>query len=171
MLLDDSDAEQVIQAPEDGKVSIALIAQGQTLALGEALFTITQLDQPMVLRLLIPARAAAVVRTDMGVRFVLQAYPQEKFGQFDAQIENVSNAPSMPADPQQASAEGASAYVAVAKLPAPFLAADGQVVSLKPGMVGEALIPVERRTVIEWILAPIWRGLNESVGLSPMTGT
>jgi hypothetical protein len=31
---------------------------------------------------------------------------------------------------------------------------------MKPGMVGEALVPIERRTILEWLLDPILRGLN-----------
>ena len=35
---------------------------------------------------------------------------------------------------------------------------------LKPGMLADALVPIERRTVLEWLLDPILRGLNDSVG-------
>ena len=31
-------------------------------------------------------------------------------------------------------------------------------------MLADALVPIERRTVLEWLLDPILRGLNDSVG-------
>ena len=35
---------------------------------------------------------------------------------------------------------------------------------LKPGMLADALVPIESRTVLAWLLDPILRGLNDSVG-------
>lgn len=170
MLVGDADAERAVRAPLDSTVSTALIAQGQSLALGQALFTLTPIGQPLVLRLLVPARAAAVVRPGMDVKFVLRAYPQEKFGRFDARIESVSEAPAMPADVPQGLGAGEPVYVVVARPPGVLHASGGQILALKPGMLGEALIPVERRTVVEWLFEPILRGFNESAGRAPIVG-
>lgn len=171
MVLGDAEAERAILAPLDGTVSAALIAQGQSVMLGQALFTITPLGQPLVLRLLVPTRAAVAVRPGMEIKFVLRAYPQEKFGEFSARIESVSDAPTMPADLTQAGGATEPVYLVVAHPPAVLQLPDGRTLTLKPGMLGEALIPIERRTVIEWLLEPLLRGFNESARRPPVAGT
>lgn len=171
MLAGDSEAERAIIAPQDGTLSAALISQGQSVALGQALFTITPLGQPLVLRLLVPARAIAAVRPGMDVKFVLRAYPQEKFGQFGARIESVSDAPAMPADMPQSGAAAEPVYVVQARPSAVLRAPGGQMLALKPGMLGEALVPVEQRTVIEWLFEPFLRGFNERAGRAPVVGS
>jgi len=169
-LAEDSEAERAIRAPQDGTVSAALIAPGQSVLLGQALFTLTPLDQPLVLRLLVPARAAAAVQPGMAVKFVLHAYPQEKFGQFDARIESISNAPALPTDLPQSSLSGEPVYVALAQTPAVLSGPNGQPLTLRPGMLGEALVPVERRRVIEWLFEPLLRGFNQGAGRAPQAG-
>ena len=169
-LAEDSDAERAIRAPKDGTVSAALIAPGQSMLLGQALFTLTPLDQPLVLRLLVPARAAAAVQPGMAVKFVLHAYPQEKFGQFDARIESISQAPALPADLPQSSPAGEPVYVALAQTPGVLNGPNGQALALKPGMRAEALVPVERRRVIEWLFEPLLRGFNQGAGRAPQEG-
>lgn len=164
MVVADVDAERVIHAPESGTVTAALISQGQSLALGDALFTIRPQDQPLILRLLVPARAVASVKPGVAVKFTLRAYPQEKFGQFQALVESVSDSPAMSLDARQGDAAGDPVFTVVAKLPQILLQPDGSVLSLKAGMVADALVPIERRTVLEWMFEPVMRGFNESAG-------
>jgi membrane fusion protein len=171
MLTGDAEAERAIRAPQDGTVSAALIAEGQSVVLGQALFTLTPQGQPLVLRLLVPAREVASVRPGQDVKFVLRAYPQEKFGQFSARIDSVSDAPTLPTDLPQSGTVAEPVYVALAR-PAPLeRGPGGQVLALKPGMLGEALIPVERRTIIEWLFEPVLRGFNESAARTPALRT
>ncbi len=162
--LADSEAERVIRAPEDGTVSSALIAEGQSVMLGQALLTLTPLGQPLVLRLLVPARAAAAVRPALAIKYVLQAYPQEKFGAFDAVIESVSDAPTMPGDmaPAGTGATGEPVYVALARLTGSPRGPHAELLALKPGLLAQALVPLERRSALEWLFEPLLRGFNES---------
>jgi len=55
-------------------------------------------------------------------------------------------------------------FVAIATLPGALHGTRGEVLPLKPGMLADALVPIERRTVLAWLLDPIVRGLNDSVG-------
>lgn len=167
MLAGTTEAERALRAPQDGTVSAALIASGQSVVLGQALFTLTPHGQPLVLRLLVPARAAAAVHPGMAVKFVLRAYPEEKFGRFDARITSVSDAPALPTDLPQAGLSTEPVYLALAETAADLRAPDGRPLELRPGMLAEALVPVERRRVIEWLLKPWLRGLNQSAWQAP----
>jgi len=158
----DSEAEQAIRAPVDGLVSAALIANGQSVEQGQLLFSVAPAHEPLVIRLLVPARAAAAVRPGMDIRFTLQAYPREKFGDFAAHIVNVSDVPALPGDVTQILPVSGAAFIAVASFSRTLRSDSGKDLPAKPGMIGEALVPVERRTVLEWLLEPILRGLNRS---------
>jgi len=64
----------------------------------------------------------------------------------------------------QAAGTSEPMFVAIATLPGAIRSPSGEVLPLKPGMLADALVPIERRTVLEWLLEPILRGLNDSVG-------
>jgi membrane fusion protein len=160
----DAAAEQVIRVPMDGTVSTAQIVEGQSVEQGQLLFTVAPAGKPLMARLLVPARAAAVVKPGMDIRFVLRAYPREKFGDFAAHIESVSDTPSLPGDVTQVLSVAETAFSATASLPQELRGPDGHGLWLKPGMIGEALVPIERRTVLEWLLDPILRGFNREAG-------
>jgi membrane fusion protein len=158
----DSEAEQAIRAPADGVVSTALIASGQSVAAGQPLFTIAPADAPLIVRLLVPARAVASVKAGLGVKVVFRAYPQEKFGQFDARVESVSEMPSLPSEIDHIYELSEPVFVATASLPTVLRAADGRVLKIKAGMLADTLVPIERRTVLEWLFEPVLRGFHES---------
>jgi len=162
----DSEAEQAIRAPADGVVSTALIANGQSVAAGQPLFTIAPLDEPLIVRLLVPARAAASVKADLGVKVVFRAYPQEKFGQFDARIETVSDMPSLASEIEHIYTLSEPVFIATASLPKQLRAPDGRLLKIKAGMLADALVPIERRTVLEWLFEPLLRGFHQSADRS-----
>jgi membrane fusion protein len=159
----DADAEQVIRAPMDGVVSTALTVKGQSVEQGQMLFSVAPADEPLIARLLVPARAAAAVKTGMDIRFVLRAYPREKFGDFAARIISMSATPALPGEVTEVLPVSEAAFIAVATLPRELRGPDGRALWMKPGMIGEALVPVERRTIIEWLLDPILRGFNRKL--------
>jgi len=162
----DSEAEQAIRAPADGVVSTALIASGQSVAAGQPLFTIAPADAPLIVRLLVPARAAASVKRGLDAKVVLRAYPQEKFGQFDARIESVSDMPSLPSEIDHIYELSEPVFIATASLPTILRAADGRLLKIKAGMLADTLVPIERRTVLEWLFEPLLRGFHESADQS-----
>ena len=105
------------------------------------------------------------MRPGVAFRLAFRAYPQERFGLFDAKIDSVNEIPSLPGEvPQAAGGGGEPMFVATASLPGALRGTQGEVLPLKPGMLADALVPIERRTVLEWLLDPILRGLNDSVG-------
>ena len=66
--------------------------------------------------------------------------------------------------PQAAAGGSEPMFVATASLPGTLRGPQGEALALKPGMLADALVPIERRTVLAWLFDPIVRGLNDSVG-------
>jgi len=160
----EADAGQVVRAPVEGTVSTALIARGQSVVAGQALFTIAPSGAPLLVRLLVPARAMATTRPGQAVKLVVRAYPQEKFGELSATIESVSDNPLLPSEVDAMYALTEPAFMATATLPADLVSSNGHELRIKPGMLADALVPVERRSVLEWLFEPLLRGFNESAG-------
>jgi len=158
------DAEQVVRAPQDGRVSFASLAEGQSVDVGQPLFTLAPKDGPLIVKLLVAPSAVASVRPGVEFKLAFRAYPQERFGLFAATIDSVNEIPSLPGEVPQAAVSSEPMFVATAALPGPLLGTRGEVLPLKPGMLADALVPIERRTVLAWLLDPIVRGLNDSVG-------
>ncbi len=167
----ESEAQQAIRAPADGMLSMALIANGQSVAAGQPLFTIAPVDAPLIVRLLVPARAAASVKVGLGVKVVFRAYPQEKFGQFDARIETVSDMPSLPTEIAGMYALSEPVFIATASLPTQLRTPNGRLLKIKAGMLADALVPIERRTVLEWLFEPLLRGFHASADRSRDTAS
>ncbi|HEY4958375.1 MAG TPA: HlyD family efflux transporter periplasmic adaptor subunit [Caldimonas sp.] len=160
----DMNAEQAIRAPQDGRVSFASLAAGQSVEAGQPLFTLAPANDSLVLKLLVAPAAVASVRPGVAIKLTFRAYPQERFGLFDARVDSVNEIPSLPGEVPQVTGMSEPMFVATATLPGELRSASGQALPLKPGMLADALVPIERRTVLEWLLDPILRGLNDSVG-------
>jgi membrane fusion protein len=166
LTLAEVDASQLVVAPQAGTVSSALIVRGQSVLVGQTLFTVAPQGEPLVVRVLVPARAAAAVLPGLEIKLALHAYPQERFGQFDATVERVSATPLMPIDLPPIYAADGPAYVAVARFSTVPRGPEGEL-SLKPGMLADALVPMERRTALMWLLEPLLRGFNAGAGQAP----
>ena len=143
----------------------ASLAQGQSVEAGQPLFTIAPQDDALIVKLLVAPAAVASVRPGVAFRLAFRAYPQDRFGLFDARVESVDEFPSRPGEVPHAAAGGSEPmFVAIASLPGALRGTQGEVLPLRPGMLADALVPSERRTVFEWLLDPIPRGRDDSVG-------
>lgn len=170
-----AEAQQTVRAAQAGTVSSSQISVGQSVVAGQALFTLTPLNDTLVVRLLVPARTVAAARPGTAIRLAFQSYPQERFGSFAATVESVSGSPLLPADasgPYGLAAE--PMFVAVAAIDRTLRAPGGEPLALRPGMLADALVALEQRSVLAWLLDPLLRGFNQSAGRlpsAPATGT
>jgi membrane fusion protein len=166
-----AEAEQTVRSAQGGVVSAALISSGQSVVAGQALFTLSPADDDLIVRVLIPARSVGAAKPGVPVRIAFHAYPQERFGSFEAKLESVSATAVLPAD--GAGVYGAASepmFVGVASIERELRLAGGEAISVKPGMLADALISLEQRTVLAWLLEPVLRGFNDAAGRLPVAG-
>jgi len=139
----------------------AFVDARATPSAGPPLAPIAQEDS-IVVKLLVPAAAVASVRPGAAFRLAFRAYPQERFGLFGAAVDSVDDIASLRGGVPPAAAGGnVPIVVATASLPATLRGPQGQVLPLKPGMLADALVPGERRTVLAWLLEPIVHGRDD----------
>jgi len=162
MRFEQSRQNSTISAPKDGVVSFSNLVQGRMLSAGDVALVIST-DTKGALRaaLRIPSRRRGFVRTGQTVRLKFDAFPYVKFGTYEARIDAISQttvqAPT-PQDPTPDAKQAAgSDYMAWATLRGKTFHYGKQQFDILPGMSATASIVVERRTIAEWVLEPLFR--------------
>jgi membrane fusion protein len=163
------DAEQVLRAPRDGRVSYGGLVEGQSVVVGQPLLTLTPAGSPLTLKSLVPPAAVAAVRPGVEIRIAFRAYPRERYGLVAATIESISAAPVLPGELPESLGQTEPMFVATASLRDEVLSSSGARLVIQPGMTADALVPIERRTVLAWLLDPFLRHLNDPINRSLST--
>jgi membrane fusion protein len=130
---------------------------GQTLVPGATVAVISAGDSQLEAELFAPSRAAGFIRVGQPVRLMYQAFPFQKFGAGKGQVTAVSRtvlAPSEVAIPGLQFQE--PVFRVKVRLERESVAAYGAEVPLQPGMLLNADIVVDRRSLLEWLLDPLY---------------
>jgi membrane fusion protein len=149
-------------APQGGVVTFSNVVAGHSLELEDiALVIATGSKQPLEAALTIPSRQRGFIREGQMVRIKLDAYPYARFGTLAASIESISDTamsktestspPSSPPQPES------SNYMAWAHLSTDAFGPAGRPLHILPGMRGTASVVIERRTIAEWVLEPLFQ--------------
>jgi len=112
---------------------------------------------------LLAPQVVASVRPGADVRLAFRAYPQERFGLFAAKIERIDPVPALPDEVPEAAGMSGPMFAAFATLPAPPRGPHGELMPLKPGMLADALVPMQRRTLLAGLLDAVLPGRDDNV--------
>jgi membrane fusion protein len=156
-----------ISAPKAGVVTFSNLVPGRTLEEGDVALVIgTEEGGPLRAALRIPSRRRGFVHEGQTVRLKFDAFPYERFGSYAARIDSISGttvqspvAPSGPPTSKAGSSDGDD-YIAWATLEGDTFDFEQQKFKILSGMRATASIVVERRTIAEWVLAPLFRVLR-----------
>ncbi|MBG9791022.1 hemolysin D [Paenibacillus dendritiformis] len=150
--------ELVITAPVAGIIATQLLKPGQAVQAGQPLMSLLPGDGTLEAELLVPSHAIGFI--DPGDRVLLryQAYPYQKFGHHKGRVARISRS-TLNATPQATTSDSGateSFYRVSVELDRQSVTAYGRSEPLKPGMVLDAAVLGERRTLIEWVLEPLY---------------
>lgn len=106
--------------------------------------------------MLLPTRSAGFVQKGDAVNIRFDTFPYQKFGLMTGAITNVDKALILESDKNLPIQIDQAMYRVTASLPAQFMKAYGEQFPLKTGMLVEADIILETRTLLEWLLDPIY---------------
>ncbi|MEC5405212.1 HlyD family efflux transporter periplasmic adaptor subunit [Paraburkholderia sp. MPAMCS5] len=156
--------DATISAPKAGVVTFSGLVPGRVLAADDVALVISTGEKgPLRAALRIPSRRRGFVREGQIVRLKFDAFPYAKFGSYPARIDSISRttvrsgmSPAGASEPR--STEGD--YMAWATLSDNQFKFEKQRFDILPGMGATASIVVERRTIAEWVLAPLFRVLR-----------
>ena len=149
----------VLHAPCAGVVSAMLVKPGQTTAPGQSLLTLAPRGSQLQAQLLVPSSAIGFVRRGTHVMLHYQAFPYQKFGVPQGTVTSISHSALSPDEvavllgtqpPPQ------PLYEVQVTLATQSIDAYGQLQALKPGMLLDANLMLDRRRLIEWIFEPLY---------------
>jgi membrane fusion protein len=153
----------VITAPQDGVVTAIQAEAGSMISASVPMLTIVPKGVELEAQLFGPSSAIGFIRAGQRVMLRYQAYPYQKFGQYEGTVASVSRSAISPAELSQQLAGLTSLYGAnvpvyriTVRLGSQTVRAYGEPVPLQPGMQLEADIMMERRRLIEWVLDPLF---------------
>lgn len=145
----------LVVAPVAGTVAALTVAPGQDVTPERAPMQILPAGGTLEAALLVPSRAIGFIRPGQPVRIRYDAFPYARFGSFEGSVRAVTHTVLSPADAPAPIALAEPAYrvtVALARQDVPTADA---AVPLRAGMLLEASVTLERRTLLAWLLAPL----------------
>ncbi|MCK6428581.1 MAG: HlyD family efflux transporter periplasmic adaptor subunit, partial [Burkholderiaceae bacterium] len=106
-------------------------------------------------QLLVPTRAVGFVQPGNEVVMRYEAFPFQRFGQYRGTVQAVSRTVWTPGEKVGPMTVREPAYRVDVALERQTVSAGGQEIALRPGMLVNADILLEKRTVLEWIFEPV----------------
>lgn len=147
--------ETVIRAPVTGTVTNIAVSRGASLAADEPLAMVLPAGSGLEAQLLVPTRAIGFVQPGNAVVMRYEAFPFQRFGQYRGAVHNVSRTVWSPGEKVGPMTVREPVYRIDVKLERQTVSAGGQEIALRPGMLVNADILLEKRTVFEWIFEPV----------------
>jgi membrane fusion protein len=149
-------------APTAGTVTAVAVEVGKPVSTDSTMTTLLPAGSELEAEIYAPSRAVGFVKPGMKVLLRYQAYPYQKFGQYEAVVNEVAGT-SMSV--QELTLPGAAISVGQTseplyrirlKLKQQSVLVYGNPVDLKPGMLLDASIILEHRRLYEWVLEPLF---------------
>lgn len=147
--------ETVIKAPVSGTVTNIAVAQGQSVPADTPLATMLPKGSALHVELLVPSRAIGFVTKGQQVVLRYEAFPHERFGQYKGTVAEIGRNVWSPGDKIGPLAVKEPVYRVDVKLERQSVVALGNEIPLRPGMLVNADILLERRTLLEWLFEPV----------------
>ena len=151
-----SSHQYTITASNNGVVTAVQVVEGETLSTTKPLLHILPKGSELIAELLLPTRSAGFVQLGNIARLRFDAFPYQRFGFIKSKITRIDQALIAPNEIQLPIALQEPVYRLRAKLNQQQMRAFGKEFNLKSGMLFEADIMLEQRTLIEWLLEPIY---------------
>ena len=152
---EDAKRETVIGAPITGTVTNIAVSQGQSVAADALLATVLPQGSVLHAEMLVPTRAIGFVSKGKDVVMRYEAFPFERFGQYHGVISDVSQTVWSAGEKIGPTTTREPVYRVAVTLDKQSVAALGQDFPLRSGMLVNADILLEKRSLIEWIFEPV----------------
>lgn len=146
-----------VAAPVSGRVVALPVSRGQTVSAGAVVAVLNPTGSSLEVELYVPSRSAGFIRPGREVRLMYEAFPYQKFGTSRGKIREVSRTVLAPSE---VTIPGLHVQEPVFRVKVDIerdsVDAYGQAIPVQPGMLLSANIIIDRRTLLEWLLDPIY---------------
>ena len=145
----------VIRAPVSGVVTNIAVSAGQSAAANTPLATVVPVGSALHAELLVPSRAIGFITQGQKVVLRYEPFPHERFGQYGGTVAEISRNVWSPGERLGPITAKEPVYRVQVTLERQTVSALGKEVALRPGMLVNADILLERRTILEWLFEPV----------------
>lgn len=147
----------VVTAPVDGRVLAVPVELGQSLQSGGTIAVLSPVGSSLVAEVYIPSRAAGFIKPGQDVKLMYDAFPHEKFGSAAGVVARVSKTVLGPGEVAIPGLEIKEPVFRMrVALQKQSMETYGETLPLQPGMLLKAMVVVDKRSLLEWILDPIY---------------
>ncbi|OJA75107.1 anibiotic ABC transporter [Burkholderia ubonensis] len=149
----------VLRAPADGVVGAILFKVGQIINAGQTAASVLPADGRLEAQLMVPSRAIGFIHPGQIVVLRYEAYPYQKFGQQYGRVSGISRSALSPQEVATLTGQPnvqEQHYRLTVTLDRQDIAVYDRTERLRPGMALDADLLLDRRTLIEWVLEPIY---------------
>lgn len=146
----------VITAPAAGTVTAILLQKGQVAGVQAPLASILPQGSELQAHLLVPSRAIGFVSAGQSVALRYQAFPYQRFGSHAGVVSEISRTIIRPGEADFPVQLTEPAYRVVVRPVEQHLLAYQQSLPLQAGMLLDADIKLDRRSLFQWVFDPIY---------------
>lgn len=144
----------IITAPADGQVTAIVAEQGQYATPTTPLLTILPSGASLQAQLLVPSRAIGFIAPQQTVALRYQAFPYQHFGNHQGRVIEISKTLLAPNEITLPVAE--PVYRITVALDQQTVHTRDKNLPLQAGMLLDADVWLERRSIMQWIFAPLY---------------
>ncbi|VUD42242.1 Colicin V secretion protein CvaA [Thalassocella blandensis] len=156
-----SNIDYRIYAPVSGTIGTQLTHIGEYVSKGSVLASLIPEDSTLQAELYVPTHAIGFIKPEQDVSMRYSAFPYQHFGLQQGKVSSVSKVISLPNELETSVDLQGAVYKVIVDLEKQFVEAKGDKLSLGVGMELEASIQLENRTLVQWLLEPIYSLRNK----------
>jgi membrane fusion protein len=146
----------VLRAPISGRISGLQATVGRSPPADEQLLSIIPEHAELEAYILVPTRSAGFIKVGQHVKLMYDAFPYQRFGLYHARISAVTNNALTPNQLTGPARVEEPVYHVKARLASQTVNAYGNPMLLRPGMSFKADVLLEERSLLEWMLNPLY---------------
>lgn len=147
--------ETLIRAPMAGVVTNIAVNRGQSIPADTPLATVLPKGSGMHIELLVPTRAIGFIAKGQEVVLRYEAFPHERFGQYRGIVTDIGRNVWTQGERIGPLSAREPVYRVDVAMDRQNVTALGQEFPLRPGMLVNADLLLERRTLLEWVFEPV----------------
>ena len=146
-----------LTSPVSGTVAAVLVRQGQSVRASEPVMTLIPDNARLQIELYATSQNAGFIQAGQRVALRFSAFPYQKFGVQSGEITNISPSLVLPGELVDVPISiSEPAYLVTATLSTKEIMAYGNRISLKAGMTFSADVHLSQRTLMEWLMEPLY---------------
>lgn len=147
--------ETIIRAPIAGTVTNIAANRGESVAADAPLAMVLPKGSGLHAQLLVPTRAIGFVQPGNAVVLRYDAFPFQRFGQHRGAVVTVGQTVWSPGEKVGSVTVREPVYRIDVRIDSQTVSAGGQEFALRPGMLVNADLLLEKRTIFEWVFEPV----------------